>query len=85
MSNKNKLLTLFRNAGILRPRDLDGEGIPRECLRRLCNEGVIKRIGRGLYSLVDADLTEAHDYVSFDFQATRLQAGSRRNASKRCW
>ena len=63
ISNKNSLLNLFRNAGILRPRDLDGEGIPRECLRRLCNEGVIKRIGRGLYSLVDADLTEAHDYA----------------------
>ncbi len=40
---------------------MDSIGIPREYLRRLMEDGSIKRIGRGLYSLVDADITESHD------------------------
>lgn len=52
---------MMRTAGILRPRDLDAQGIPREYLRRLVEDGSIKRISRGLYSLVDAEMTESHD------------------------
>ena len=61
MSHKNRTLSIIRKVGILRPRDLEAQGIPREYLRRLLEEGSIKRIGRGLYSLVDAEITESHD------------------------
>jgi predicted transcriptional regulator of viral defense system len=52
---------LARRLGVLRPRDLDPLGIPREYLSRLVEGGVLLRTGRGLYSLADADTTENHD------------------------
>ena len=50
-SKAEHLLELIRQAGILRPRDLDAYHIPRQYLRILCDQGRIQRIGRGLYSL----------------------------------
>ena len=35
-----------RTAGVLRPRDLDDEGIPREYLRRLLDERLVERLLR---------------------------------------
>lgn len=61
MTNKIKILSLIRKSGLIRPRDLDAKGIPREYLSRLVEDGSIKRISRGLYSLVDAEITESHD------------------------
>lgn len=53
MSSKSiqqqKVLQLFKERGLLRPRDLDAVGVPREVLRRLCRQGLIERVGRGLY------------------------------------
>ena len=46
---KARVLELARRAGVLRPRDLDDEGIPREYLRRLLDEGLLERPGRGIY------------------------------------
>lgn len=53
-----RALELVRKAGVLRPRDLDEHGIPRVYLRRLLEEGRIERVGRGLYSLPEGDVTE---------------------------
>lgn len=41
---------------MLRPRDLDPQGIPREHLRRLRDRDLLEQVGRGLYMLPDADL-----------------------------
>jgi len=57
-SKKQRVLELVRDRGVLRPRDLDSVGIPREYLRRLCNEGLLERPGRGLYVAADAEPTE---------------------------
>ena len=46
---KDRVLKLARQAGVLRPRDLDAEGIPRVYLRRLLAEGLLDHPGRGLY------------------------------------
>ncbi len=46
---KDRVLALARKAGVLRPRDLEAEGIPREYLRRLLAEGLLERPGRGIY------------------------------------
>jgi predicted transcriptional regulator of viral defense system len=46
---KDQVLALTRQVGVLRPRDLDAEGIPREYLRRLLAEGLLERPGRGIY------------------------------------
>ncbi|SRR6266404_2358765 len=53
-----KLLDLVRKAGVLRTRELENHGISRVYLKRLVDSGQLERIGRGLYTLVDADLGE---------------------------
>ncbi|MQA92509.1 MAG: transcriptional regulator [Gemmatimonas sp.] len=58
VSRQEKLLDLVRKAGILRPRDLDDHGIPRQYLRILCDSGVVERVGRGLYVASDAEPSE---------------------------
>jgi len=58
-----KIVSLAREAGIIRPRDLDEFGIPREYLRRLCDKGVLERQARGIYTLRGAETTEHHSLV----------------------
>ena len=54
------VMALAKARGILRPRDLAAEGIPREILRRLCETGELTRTGRGLYVAEMASITENH-------------------------
>lgn len=64
MSNQaNKIIELVRQAGLLRPRDLDSPGIPRAYLGRLQKAGRLERIGRGLYALPSADATEHRTFA----------------------
>jgi len=47
----------IRRKGIVRSRDLEALGIPREYLLRLRRQGKLSRTGRGLYTLPDAAVT----------------------------
>jgi len=49
--------------GIVRSRDLEALGIPREYLLRLHRQGKLSRTGRGIYTLPDAAVTELHTYA----------------------
>lgn len=60
VSRVEKIIRLGRKSGVIRPRDLDKYGIPREYLRRLRDKGVLERRARGIYVLSDAELTEYH-------------------------
>jgi predicted transcriptional regulator of viral defense system len=60
LSRKEKLLALVREAGVLRPRDLERHGIPRQYLRFLQKEALVQRVGRGLYIAADAELSAEH-------------------------
>jgi predicted transcriptional regulator of viral defense system len=53
MDRKETILDLAAKMGIIRPRDVEKVGIPREYLRRLSKSGELTRIGRGLYALPD--------------------------------
>ncbi len=57
---KDRVLELARQAGILRPRDLDAEGVPREYLRRLVIEGLLDHPGRGIYVAAGLKPTPNH-------------------------
>lgn len=57
-TQQEQVLDAVRRAGVLRPRDLDVFGLPREQLSRLRRRGLVHRAGRGLYIAADADLTE---------------------------
>lgn len=59
----DRVIKLVKKAGILRPRDLDPYGIPREYLMRLYRKGVVQRVGRGLYTLAEADISEHYSLV----------------------
>ncbi len=63
VSRIEKITGLAEETGIIRPRDLDEYGIPREYLRRLCDKGVLERQARGIYTLREAELTEYHSLV----------------------
>ena len=67
----SRVLQLMRRAGIVRSRDLEQAGVSRTRLRRLCDRGLLERVGRGLYRLPGAPLTERHDLA----EATRRAPG----------
>jgi predicted transcriptional regulator of viral defense system len=60
MDRTQQILEMVEQAGVLRPRDLDAHGIPRIYLSRLCERGYLQRVGRGLYVLPNADISEHH-------------------------
>ncbi len=55
-----RLLDLAEEKGILRARELEEEGIPRQYLSRLVQRGELKRIGRGLYQRPGHEPTAHH-------------------------
>ncbi len=59
-SKTEQVLALVRKAGVLRPRDLDSHNIPREYLRLLHNQGLVQRVGWGLYVATGTGVTEHH-------------------------
>jgi predicted transcriptional regulator of viral defense system len=55
-SGKDRVIDLARRQGVLRPRDLAPLGLDRKLLTRLCEEGLLERRVRGIYTLPNADL-----------------------------
>lgn len=55
-----KVLTLAKQGGVIRARDLEPHNIPRTYLARLCEAGKLQRLGRGLYMLADGAITTNH-------------------------
>lgn len=59
MDRKKKIIELARQMGIIRPRDVEAEGISREYLLRLYRKGDLTRVGRGLYALPETLTSES--------------------------
>lgn len=58
-----KIMQYVGQHGIVRPRDIEAIGLPREYLVRLHRQGKLDRPGRGIYTLTDAAVTERHSYA----------------------
>lgn len=56
-SKSEQIVALARKLGVLRPKDLVPYGIQAEYLRRLCDKGLIKKVGRGSYVLAETKLS----------------------------
>jgi len=56
--SKTDVLLQLARQGPVRARDLDEAGVPRAYLQRLCDRGLLERVDRGLYRLVEAPVTE---------------------------
>ncbi len=54
---------LLRKTGIVRTREFEDHGISRGELRRLRDQGIVEQVGRGLYTLPSAVLTERHSFA----------------------
>jgi predicted transcriptional regulator of viral defense system len=63
-TQSEKLLALIRKQGMLRPQDLDGQGISRMTLTRLHRDGLLDRPSRGIYVLWESEPTENHDLAA---------------------
>ena len=58
-----KIIHYVAEHGIVRPRDIEAIGFPREYLVRLHRRGKVNRPSRGIYTLPDANVTEWHSYA----------------------
>ena len=52
-----RILDLAKKHGLIRSRDLTDKGLPRVALTRLVRQGLLTRVGRGLYSLPDRQIS----------------------------
>lgn len=50
--------------GVIRSRDADAIGVSARYLDKLVEKGVLQKVGRGLFSLVDYDWTEHHSLAT---------------------
>jgi predicted transcriptional regulator of viral defense system len=57
-THQQRILDLASQKGLLRASDLDGIGAPRIVLTRLTASGLLEKVGRGLYRLPDAQMSE---------------------------
>ena len=55
-SKRQQVIKLIQSQSVVRPRDLVELGLPKDYLYILEKEGVIERVGRGLYQWPDKDL-----------------------------
>jgi predicted transcriptional regulator of viral defense system len=67
-----KIMRYVGQHGIVRPRDIEAIGLPREYLVRLHRQGRLSRPGRGIYTLPDANVTERHSYAEVAKRVPKL-------------
>jgi predicted transcriptional regulator of viral defense system len=57
---EQRILNLAKSQSTIRTRDAIAGGIHPEDLRRLVDRGILFKSGRGMYTYIDAELTEYH-------------------------
>jgi predicted transcriptional regulator of viral defense system len=57
---EDRLLKTVKRLGVVRPKDLEAQGIPRAQLYRLAEQGVVERQARGIYVASDHPYTAGH-------------------------
>ena len=62
-STEKKVLDFVRKGGILRPQDLQKKGLPSDYLWRLHKQGKLEKVGRGMYAVPGAELSEHQTLV----------------------
>jgi predicted transcriptional regulator of viral defense system len=71
-SQSEKILHLAKSQSTIRTRDAMELGIHPEYLRRLVEQGLLFKSGRGMYTYIDASLTEHH---SLTIASQRVEHG----------
>lgn len=63
LTDRERLLRLVRQPGVLHTREVVKAGIHRQALSRLVREGALERLGRGRYRPPEREVTEHHGLV----------------------
>lgn len=63
-THAQRIAALLRHQALLRPSDLRAIGVPRVVLTRMTAAGQLERVGRGLYRLPEAAVTEHESLVT---------------------
>ena len=62
-SKREQVIEFIQAQSVVRPRDLTARGLPKDYLYLLEKEGVIERVGRGLYQWPNKDLGRSQSLV----------------------
>lgn len=62
-SAEKRVLNFARQGGILRPRDLQAKGLPKDYLWRLHKQEKLEKVGRGMYAMPGAVMNEHQTVV----------------------
>ncbi|MCK4828674.1 type IV toxin-antitoxin system AbiEi family antitoxin domain-containing protein [bacterium] len=54
----DKIIRIVKRSGVIRRKDMDTHGFPRKYIHLLHQEGILNRVGRGLYVLESASPSE---------------------------
>ena len=57
-ARREAVLALVREVGLARPRDVEARGMPGRYLGQLAREGLLDKVGRGLYAPADTTVSE---------------------------
>jgi predicted transcriptional regulator of viral defense system len=63
LTKTEHIAQMLRKRSIARSREIEAMGISREYLRKLHEQGIVQRVGYGLYTLPDSELTEHRTIV----------------------
>jgi len=70
-SKRQQVIDLVQTQSVVRPKDLKEHGLPKDYLHILAKEGVIERIGRGLYQWPGKDMGRHQSLVEIGKLAPR--------------
>ena len=62
-TKRQQVIDYMSKQALVRPIDLVAVGLPKDYLYQLASEGVVERVGRGLYRLPEGDISEWLSYV----------------------
>jgi predicted transcriptional regulator of viral defense system len=63
MNKTEQILKIAKEKGIIQAKDIEGLGITRYYLSKLCEKGLLTKSGRGMYMHPDTPITEHHNLV----------------------
>lgn len=70
-SKRQQVIELLQALSVVRPKDLQARGLPKDYLYILAGEGVIERIGRGLYQWPGKDLGRNQSLAEVSIRAPK--------------
>lgn len=70
-TRRQQVIRLVQRFPVVRPKDLAERGLPKDYLYMLAQEGIIERVGRGLYQWPDSDLGRYQSLVEVSKLAPR--------------